>query len=169
MIKAIETRYKGYHFRSRLEARWAVFFDALGIEWQYEPEGFELPSGKYLPDFFLPLRLGHWRYADHQAPGYWIEIKGERPTDLDRVLLEELAVHTGHNAQMLVGSVGDEEIISAPREGGFSELGIAGRFHWLAAWTDCRPMSADLSAAEYRRCVAAARSARFEHGQSGAL
>ncbi len=30
-IKAIETRYKGYRFRSRLEARWAVFFDALSV------------------------------------------------------------------------------------------------------------------------------------------
>lgn len=26
-IKAIDTIYKGYKFRSRLEARWAVFFD----------------------------------------------------------------------------------------------------------------------------------------------
>lgn len=25
-IKPIETIYNGYHFRSRLEARWAVFF-----------------------------------------------------------------------------------------------------------------------------------------------
>ena len=37
-IKAIETQYKGYRFRSRLEARYAVMFDALGFEWQYEPE-----------------------------------------------------------------------------------------------------------------------------------
>jgi hypothetical protein len=42
VIKAIETRYKGYRFRSRLEARWAVFFDALGVEWEYEKEGFDL-------------------------------------------------------------------------------------------------------------------------------
>ena len=41
-IKAIETEYKGYRFRSRLEARWAVFFDALGLKWDYEPEGFDL-------------------------------------------------------------------------------------------------------------------------------
>ena len=40
-IKAIETFYKGYHFRSRLEARWAVFFETLGIPWKYEVEGFE--------------------------------------------------------------------------------------------------------------------------------
>lgn len=54
MIKAIETEYNGYRFRSRLEARWAVFFDAAGIEYQYEPEGFELSCGWYLPDFYLP-------------------------------------------------------------------------------------------------------------------
>ena len=32
-IKAIETRYNGYRFRSRTEARWAVFFDAFGIRY----------------------------------------------------------------------------------------------------------------------------------------
>ena len=52
MIKAIETIYDGYKFRSRLEARWAVFFKSLEIKYEYEPEGFMLPSGaKYLPDF----------------------------------------------------------------------------------------------------------------------
>ncbi len=30
-IKAIQTKYRGYHFRSRLEARWAVFFDAADM------------------------------------------------------------------------------------------------------------------------------------------
>lgn len=55
MIKAIETSYKGYRFRSRLEARWAVFFDALGIKWEYEKEGYDLGAyGYYLPDFYLP-------------------------------------------------------------------------------------------------------------------
>lgn len=54
-IKPIETLYKGYKFRSRLEARWAVFFDECGIEWEYELEGYELSNGLfYLPDFYLP-------------------------------------------------------------------------------------------------------------------
>lgn len=54
-MKAIETYYNGYRFRSRLEARWAVFFDAAEIKYEYEPEGFELDSGAlYLPDFYLP-------------------------------------------------------------------------------------------------------------------
>ena len=54
MIKAIETHYKGYRFRSRLEARWAVFFDALNIKWEYEPEGYNINGTLYLPDFYLP-------------------------------------------------------------------------------------------------------------------
>lgn len=55
IIQAIETIYDGYRFRSRLEARWAVFFNAAGIEYQYEPEGFDLEDvGYYLPDFYLP-------------------------------------------------------------------------------------------------------------------
>lgn len=59
-IKAIETRYAGCRFRSRLEARWAVLFDSLGYEWRYEPQGFDLGSGVwYLPDFYLP-RIDRW-------------------------------------------------------------------------------------------------------------
>lgn len=55
MIKAIQTKYKGYRFRSRLEARWAVFFDSLEINWEYENEGYVLQNGNYyLPDFWLP-------------------------------------------------------------------------------------------------------------------
>lgn len=69
-IKAIETVYKGYRFRSRLEARWAVFFDALGIEWAYEPEGYDLgAAGWYLPDFWLPQL------------GIHVEIKGAPATN----------------------------------------------------------------------------------------
>jgi hypothetical protein len=64
-LKAIDTAYKGHLFRSRLEARYAVFLDALGVRWQYEPEGFQLESGYYLPDFFLPDIRG----------GSWIEVK----------------------------------------------------------------------------------------------
>ncbi len=64
-LQPITTRYKGHRFRSRLEARYAVFMDSLGVEWQYEPEGFALASGFYLPDFYLP-RVG---------PGTWLEIK----------------------------------------------------------------------------------------------
>lgn len=65
-IEPIETKYKGYRFRSRLEARWAVFFDTLGIKWEYESEGYDLgEAGWYLPDFWLPEFM------------IWVEIKPE--------------------------------------------------------------------------------------------
>lgn len=54
-LRPIQTIFKGYRFRSRLEARWAVFLEALGLQWEYEPQGFELRDGtRYLPDFYLP-------------------------------------------------------------------------------------------------------------------
>jgi hypothetical protein len=59
LIRAIETEYNGYRFRSRLEARWAVFFDTLGVSYEYEKEGFETEAGRYLPDFWLP-QFGAW-------------------------------------------------------------------------------------------------------------
>lgn len=73
-VKPIETEYNGYRFRSRLEARWAVFFDAIGAKWEYEPEGFQLKDGtRYLPDFLLHGVRG--RGANEEGDIY-IEIKG---------------------------------------------------------------------------------------------
>lgn len=54
-MQVIPTVYHQTTFRSRLEARWAVLMDGLGIRWEYEPEGFQLSDGTlYLPDFWLP-------------------------------------------------------------------------------------------------------------------
>lgn len=52
-FKAKEQVYNGVTFKSTLEARWAIFFDACGLHWVYEPECFELESGNYTPDFYL--------------------------------------------------------------------------------------------------------------------
>lgn len=76
----IETTYNGFRFRSRAEARWAVFFDAAGIRYQYEPEGVKLSDGTlYLPDFFLP---------DCKT---WFEVKGVL-NDIDKHKVEQLIV-----------------------------------------------------------------------------
>lgn len=53
-IEAIETIYKGKSFRSRTEARWAVFFDVLELNVKYEEEKITLDDGRYyLPDFYI--------------------------------------------------------------------------------------------------------------------
>jgi hypothetical protein len=31
-IKPIETKYNGFRFRNRLEARWAIFFDMISLK-----------------------------------------------------------------------------------------------------------------------------------------
>jgi hypothetical protein len=70
VIKPLETLYKNVSFRSRTEARWAVFFDKMSIEWVYEYEGFDLGKyGWYLPDFYLP-NFGY--------KGMFAEVKGRQ-------------------------------------------------------------------------------------------
>ena len=78
-MKPIETEYKGYRFRSRLEAKWAVFFDTCGVKWEYEPEGFDLGDGLYyLPDFLLHDVL----IRDIEIPkDLWVEVKGKMTED----------------------------------------------------------------------------------------
>ncbi len=61
----VPTVYKGITFRSRTEARWAYFFDELGIPWDYEPEAYTDGKTTYLPDFYLPDQDCFW------------EVKGE--------------------------------------------------------------------------------------------
>lgn len=46
-IPAIPTDYAGQRFRSRLEAKWAAFFDLLGWKWEYEP----VDLAGWIPDF----------------------------------------------------------------------------------------------------------------------
>jgi hypothetical protein len=109
MIKAIETQYKGYRFRSRLEARWAVFFDALCIEWQYEPEGFDMGGVLYLPDFFIPHLNS------------WIEIKPIEPSDKELNKVSMLAESLGQSAYLFYGQIrlpSNDDAVPAYYDGG---------------------------------------------------
>lgn len=95
-IKPIETVYKGYRFRSRLEARWAVFFDTLGVKWDYEKEGFEFNNGEmYLPDFWLP------------DEGLWVEVKGVFPDDAYMCKLSHFRDAIGQGVLLVVGLPGE--------------------------------------------------------------
>jgi len=84
MIKAIETAAFGRLFRSRHEARVACFLSHLGAKWEYEPQGFELLSGRYLPDFKV-------YYCDRPSEWFWIECKPHEPTEREVTLARELA------------------------------------------------------------------------------
>jgi hypothetical protein len=193
-IQAIETHYKGYKFRSRTEARWAVFFDAMGIRWEYEIEGFNLSGVRYLPDFWIPS----W--------DAWVEIKGGTPTASEQDKCHLLAKATEKRTLMFSGQPNDNEFY-----GGYSGLlfgkDVWGEKAWLNSYTegqfvniklqDCRrcdevwavspkndygfvlgmpeinngepPCDNDKSAETERiiNALAKAKQARFEYGESG--
>lgn len=192
-IKAIETLYKGYRMRSRLEARWAVFFDALGVQWEYEKEGYDLgEDGWYLPDFWLPNF--EW----------WIEIKPSSPSVKEISRIQTLAERTGFIALLVNGSCWPQEYdidIATPQ---MSNLMVSwkgyGAERWQWALCDNKANEANLVVVEQAnggrnalryiggvgsyteqfywpwgeyqsqcrlmQAYIAARSARFEHGES---
>lgn len=101
-IQAIATPYDGYIFRSRLEARWAVFLNAQSIAWQYEVEGYRLANGLgYLPDFVIAQRRG---------PDAFLEIKPDFDSepvqrDLETIRLKAklLALGSGKTVYIVYG------------------------------------------------------------------
>jgi hypothetical protein len=93
-----------------------VFFDTLGVRWQYEPEGYALPCGNYLPDFWL---------SDLEC---FYEVKGQPPSDDEWEKASYLAAMSGHRvfiafhpmpkfSEMTSSGVeGDSIVITAPLE-----------------------------------------------------
>jgi len=200
-IQAIETRYAGCRFRSRLEARWAVFFDTLSIPWEYEPEGFELGDGeRYLPDFRLLRPNGSYVY---------VEVKGDdsmASNDYREMLSSAVDYHGPlENGLLLLGPIPDVSRASVvlhsrlvwkkgdylesvewrylhqhsylwpyvgvgSYEDGWSAPGWSPEATWKARVLEVAlpedqrwfPLNGKLKAA-----YEAARSARFEHGESG--
>ena len=166
-IKPIETLYKGYRFRSRTEARWAVFFDALGIEWEYEKEGYDLGElGWYLPDFWLP----EW--------ACFAEVKGSKFSQEEfekaAALPFPCLILDGTPEPRLYALATNEE----PCEVRYYEYSIQADDKW--SWVDLQWSKYkkrlwynygefDLALGSYDDLLAAcaaARSARFEHGES---
>lgn len=191
-MKAIETRYAGCRFRSRLEARWAILLDHLEIGWKYEPEGFETPAGWYLPDFYLP-----------QA-GAWLEIKGGSFTARDRMRAEHVAdrkwAERGDKFRVLQGDIprpGMRPVLPFPAQmGGSREFpgllcssrvthpdfamshakdrqdGRGPTVDWHCIREAPRiwvrmPWLPGCTEAVLDAALGAARSARFEHGEQG--
>lgn len=186
-LRAITTRYKNHSFRSRLEARYAVYFDHLGIKWEYEPEGFELGNGlRYLPDFWLP----EWKI--------WVEIKPTAPDaagiekarrlafDHSAVVImvgEPKAEHCSGNVFYGWDSGESSAGFTDGRDAGFF-ADVGGKLHLEVDWTSSKMYFAAESLGErepldtfdktddvcWRRAedaVRAALSARFEFGANG--
>lgn len=182
-MRPIQTSYRGYRFRSRLEARWAIFFDSLKIKWEYEPQGFHLSNGEmYLPDFFLP--------GFETEKGMYVEVKPDR-------LIDKKALHLAKDSRvpvlMACGTPGpmtytillpdDYDLPRTPR-GEVLEIdacftakylpgGINGHEYRMFVLPGYENADGSIDEEYIDHAVLAAiiraRSARFEHGQVGAM
>lgn len=189
-IKPIETAYRGYRFRSRLEARWAVFFDGIKLDWRYEPQGFEKNGDRYLPDFLVFIqgrpvwvevkgqpnwlienndRLSRWFSGEPIVPGGRMLLLGEVPQAArGALLLRALTCSDGVFAagwmDIAADNGGDVELAAWPRQAlqyFADEDRLAGFQPFIVPATAyCPPIYHALSDA---------RSARFEHGARGAI
>jgi hypothetical protein len=188
ILRPIETHYRGYRFRSRLEARWAVFLDSAGIEWDYEIEGFNLAGTKYLPDFWL------------RRSRAFLEIKPDASWFEDRAKLAPTLTALANVAQVEVFLIQGAPCPEDPWDSGFiphvvgfaPQKGICSarlfecphcgqiafrRFRGSAwtMWCECRGSEFDDTAYSpyelsplIRHAMLKARQARFEHGERGA-
>ncbi len=156
-MKVLQTRYGGCHFRSRLEARWAVFFDKIGVRWEHEPEGFELSNGElYLPDF---------RFPEYDA---WGEVK---PEGGDFKKLERLCFDSNKPGVKLEGQphLGPYDLIEPDSRGIYTDCFFwtgkeEGRFY-VSTGFDRRSITgydAELFTPGVGRAVIAALCERFE-------
>lgn len=186
-ISPIETRYRGYRFRSRLEARWAVFFDRCGIQYDYERQGFDLGDGiRHLPDFYLPDQSERL----HGTQGMWAEV---RPRELRDERIQEACSRLATATNQRVALI-DFYADHLPWSGGLLYYPKIGQATYSASWYRCPECRAlHLCEPPWLRCLwcpcgfnsdpgdegpdwvadaqmvaayDAARGARFEHGES---
>jgi hypothetical protein len=152
-IKPIETEYHGYRMRSRLEARWAIFFDAVGIAWDYELDGYPIPAGNYLPDFWL------------STVSMWAEVKPKQFTKQERAKASQLATSTGYPVLMLIGTPDVKAYPACMPDGGqevdFYLMNWHGEGRLYASYGDDDTPGDSV----VTQAVNTARGARFEHGE----
>lgn len=177
----IPTRYAGVLFRSRLEARWAVFFDHLDVKWEYEPQGFVSSGVPYLPDFAVFAALGI----------VWTEIKpswANDPDGIDRFRKFAPMRPQPSRAALLVGPPHETKpselvtlVIGGGEDDGWEDdcqewrpcpsghhfdLAYPGKFRSKLAEDGCPPDPGNPGEDRLADAVAAARSARFA-GRAG--
>ena len=157
-MKNKQTAYNGYNFRSRTEARWAVFFDFLKIKYLYEYEDFEVGGRRYLPDFFLPELL---------PGGCFAEVKG-RFKNAESVLCADLCGQTGTPVILLedVPSMGPVPVFVKEYGEAIPYKGVIGGAGRKGIWFEPPAYDETVFCEDFRGAVNAARRARFEFGET---
>lgn len=176
-IKPIETHYKGYAFRSRLEARWAVYFDAIEIKWDYEPQGFELPNTeRYLPDFVLHTKVGPV-FAEVKPQGDITQFDKAKmfirysPIGAKLVCLAGVPIVGFYQMFMKISMEKFEKHYNDGKHNYMLDDGLVAKY-WVCVCKEYGIVSRYYDDIDYcidgiEDAVELARSARFEHGRRG--
>lgn len=70
-----QVKYNGVIFDTELHARWAVFFSALNIKWEYRMRSYDLGElGEYTPEF--NIRLNGDDYGDADNLKWVVSVQG---------------------------------------------------------------------------------------------
>lgn len=137
-MEAKETYYAHCLFRSRIEARWAVVFDYLEVDWVYELEHYDFGLKYHWDEYEFREHLQEILYEyedDHDEKReairdayreryekrmylpdfwlpdfeHWVEIKGKLPTHEERIKARELARATREPVSILWGNIPDPQ------------------------------------------------------------
>jgi len=173
-IQAIPTSYGGRKYRSRLEAKWALIFDNLGIKYEYEEQGYIVGRDgfgvRYLPDFVL--YGGSYRCPKK----LYVEVKGNMTIDS----ASKIKLFSERNPLYIVGAIPTDLFDPSngmPDEYGFpyyNFLTVDGDYYdavlgakkgggWGLFGTDYFD---DMDVVKTEMAYSIARQARFEYGET---
>lgn len=171
--RVLPTRYKGVDYRSRLEAKWAVFFDRLRIRNLYEPEPFKLADGScYTPDFFLPKFGGrHGTFVEVRPDGdlflqprrFALETDAlvwlcdDEPAARTYTVLQRFTLELADSGRM-VTDVTEEDAVPLI---GTGRARKHGGFYYLPAFEFSESMARSWGEVEYLAAIDAAHAHRF--------
>jgi hypothetical protein len=124
---AIPTLYRGIQFRSRLESKWAIFFDSLGWRWEYEPINYR----GWIPDFMF------------RPPERWPVLVECKPIfELDTAVCQKIERALGDSSDYEVLLCG-AELTRAPVRDRHDILGIGWMYHPDTEWVDSAIINTD--------------------------
>ncbi len=147
----VPATYLGRRFRSLTETRWAVLLTALGLDFEYEPETYDLgPVGWYLPDFWVSKLGDSGCFLEVKASGRMSDTEFDRAKALHLLTRQPVVVAQGFGLPpwarfrawlesdyrpWTIEWPGELVDIFAPRDPDLRSAGAGGPSHHLATCT----------------------------------
>ena len=178
--KGIPSEYAGVVYRSRGEAKWAVFLAELGVPFEYETQGFDTDGSWYLPDFVIFAATGTiWAERkdswadDPDGIAKFRQFASQRPKKSRAALLIGVPSIEGEHL-VIGGDIDADDPGYGPWEddgqtwrpcpsGHHFDLAYPGKYRSKVAEDGCSPVPGNPGEERIATAVAKALSARFRY------